>query len=98
MKQNAGKKRRELILNEGDLVYLKLHPQRQHPLLQTSNRKLFPRYAGPFLIIKKISDVAYQLKLTNDAPIHDVFHVSLLKPALGRTEQANPNLIHEVNA
>ena len=39
--------------------------------------KLAPRYVGPFKIIGKRGDLAYQLELpSNFANMHDVFHVS----------------------
>ena len=41
--------------------------------------KLAPRYVGPFKIIGKGGDLAYQLELlSNFANVHDVFHVSQL--------------------
>ena len=35
---------------------------------------------GPFEIIRKISKVAYELKLPDTWSVHPVFHISLLKP------------------
>ena len=45
------------------------------------NQKLQPCYYRPFPITDRIGKVAYQPKLPPYAQIHNVFHVSLLKPA-----------------
>ena len=38
-----------------------------------------PRYCGPFEILTRIGQVAYQLALTPNLRVHNVFHISLLK-------------------
>jgi len=40
-------------------------------------------YFGPFRIVQHIGIVAYKLLLPNDACIHPMFHVSLLKRCIG---------------
>ena len=35
---------------------------------------------GPFEIVRKVSDLAFELKLPNNMRCHPVFHVSLLEP------------------
>jgi hypothetical protein len=45
--------------------------------------KLAPRFIGPFKILKKRGEVAYQLELPPQlSDVHDVFHVSQLKKCL----------------
>ncbi|KAK4706922.1 hypothetical protein R3W88_033523 [Solanum pinnatisectum] len=46
--------------------------------------KLSTRYVSPYQILKRIGKVAYELDLPNElAPVHPVFHVSLLKKCIG---------------
>ncbi len=60
----------------------------QKVLLDTRNlnlktpgsRKLMARWAGPFKITEKIGSHAYRLDLEGTLKIHNVFHVSLIKP------------------
>ncbi len=42
--------------------------------------KLLPSFIGPFKILRKIADQAYELELPPTMKIHDVFHISLLRP------------------
>ena len=45
--------------------------------------KLAPRYVGPFKILERHGEVAYQLELLERlSGVHDVFHVSQLKKSL----------------
>ena len=46
--------------------------------------KLSLRYIGPYEILQRVGNVAYELKLPNDlASVHLMFHVSMLKRCLG---------------
>lgn len=65
------------------MVYLMLQPYHQSTLKKSGAEKLKPRYYGPFRVIKRVGDVAYELDFTGDSRVHNVFHVSRLKKALG---------------
>ncbi|MCO5556977.1 hypothetical protein L7F22_010532 [Adiantum nelumboides] len=49
--------------------------------------KLARKYYGPFQILRPIDETAYQLKLPCHWPIHNAFHVSLLKAYKGDPPQ-----------
>eukprot|EP00253_Pinus_taeda_P017969 PITA_17969 len=68
----------------GDMVYLRLQPYRQSSLKQKGAKKLKPRFCGPYRVIRRIGQVAYELELPQGSKIHNIFHVSCLKKALGK--------------
>ena len=92
MVQQANKGRTECSFEEGDLVYLKLHPFRRNVLNNSSLHKLAARIFGPFKICRKVGKVAYELDLPPSTRIHPVFHVSLLKKHVGVAAQVSVEL------
>lgn len=43
-----------------------------------------PCFYGPYKIIRKVGEVAYELELPPERKIHNVFHVSCLKKDMGQ--------------
>jgi hypothetical protein len=81
-KSYSDKKRREVTINPGDFVYLKVSPIRGTRRFQVHG-KLAPWYIGPYRVQKKIGAVAYRLELPEGMiDIHPVFHVSQLRRCL----------------
>jgi hypothetical protein len=81
---------RLLEFKEGDYVYLKVSPLRGMRRFKDKG-KLSPRFIGPFLILKRVGEVAYQLELPDHlADVHDVFHISQLKKCLRVPEEQLP--------
>ncbi|KAF7813635.1 Ty3/gypsy retrotransposon protein [Senna tora] len=89
MKDQADSKRCEVSYNVGDAV-LRLQPYKQRSLAKQKHEKLSPRFFGPYKIIRKIGAVAYELELPSSSRIHPIFHVSLLRPALGQALPTAP--------
>jgi len=62
---------------EGDVVLLSTENIRRAGI---GTAKFMPLWIGPFKVIKRVEPTAYELELARDMRMHDVFHVSLLKP------------------
>ena len=94
-KSYADTRRRELTFQVGDFMYPMVSPVRGLRRFKVKG-KLAPRYIGPFQILQRIGEVAYQLELLQQlADVHNVFHVSQLKKCLRVPEEQIP--IEELN-
>eukprot|EP00253_Pinus_taeda_P018989 PITA_18989 len=80
----ADRGRVERQFEVGDMVYLRLQPYRQWSLKQKGAEKLKPYFYGPYRVIHRIGQVAYELELPQGSKILNIFHVSCLKKALGQ--------------
>jgi hypothetical protein len=80
-------RRRELSFEVGDFMYLKVSPMRGLCHFKVRG-KLAPRSIGPFKIMEKRGEVAYQLEFPSQlSDVHDMFHVSQSKKCLRVPEE-----------
>ncbi|KAF8113088.1 hypothetical protein N665_0057s0038 [Sinapis alba] len=77
--RKANKKQTKVVFEEGDLVWVHLRKER---FQEERKSKLIPRIDGPFQILRKISDIVYQLDLQGKYAISSSFNVSDLSPFL----------------
>ena len=77
-KSQADLKRTPKEFQVGEHVFIKVMPMKSSLRLGIC-AKLAPRYCGPFEILSRIGQVAYQLTLPPNLKVHNVFHISILK-------------------
>ena len=75
-----------------DLVYLRLQPYRQYSLKKKAEEKLQPIFYGPYNIIRKVGEVAYELDFLAKIKIYNFFHASCLKKVVGKWIVASEDL------
>jgi hypothetical protein len=68
----------------GDLIFLRLHPYRQSSLKKSGAEKLKPHFYGPYKVMRRVREVAYELEFPEGSRIHNIFHMSCLKRELGQ--------------
>ncbi|KAG9450049.1 hypothetical protein H6P81_010014 [Aristolochia fimbriata] len=79
MKKAANQHRRPVAFEVGDQVMLRIRPE-QFSMLKARKQGLIRQYEGPFRVLKKVGELAYKLQLPAAWKVHNVFHVSQLKP------------------
>ena len=65
-------------------MYLRFQLYKQTHLKRNGVEKINTIYYGPYKVIRKIGEVAYELELPKGSKIHNVFHVYCLKKAIGQ--------------
>jgi hypothetical protein len=84
MKATYDKNHKHVEFKENDMVMLSTKNMMRTATLRkatdTDNRKLFPKFIGPFQVSRVIKGQACELALPDNYGIHNVFHVSLLQP------------------
>ena len=75
-------KHRQMDFEVGEYVYLKVTPLKGRKRFQVKG-KLAPRFIGPFMILARCGNVAYQLELPeNLCEVHNMFHISQLRKCI----------------
>ena len=72
----ANQKRRDLEFEVGEFV---LFDSKNLKVKIEGARKLGHRFIGPYRILWRIGPVSYELEVTQDMKMRDVFHISLLR-------------------
>ncbi|KAH7438552.1 hypothetical protein KP509_04G020000 [Ceratopteris richardii] len=90
-KEYVDRKRSPRVSKEGDRFFLQV-PTRSTSLSTGKCTKLSPRFCGPWKIVKKLSDVTYQLEVPPDCRVHPVFHFSKLRKYISKED----NLIEAI--
>jgi hypothetical protein len=94
-KSYADPRRREVVLEVGDYAYLKVSHIRGLRRFNVRG-KLSPRFIGPFKIVERRGEVAYQLELPAQlSGVHDGFHVSQLKKCTSEV-RIDPVLLEDI--
>ncbi len=65
------KKHIPITLNSGDLVYV----ENKSEIIR---KKLEPLMIGPFKVLKKLSDISYEIECDKKGKTKDIFHISKL--------------------
>ncbi|XP_070050246.1 uncharacterized protein [Nicotiana tomentosiformis] len=83
-------RRRDMEFEVVDWVFLKISPMKG--VMHFGKKgKLSPRYIGPYIILRRIRQVAYELELPSELEfLYVVFHVSMLRKCIGDPSRVVP--------
>jgi len=81
--KRANKSRKKMLFEPGDLVWVHLRKDR---FPEQRNSKLQPRADGPFKVLHKINDNAYEIDLPSTHGVSTSVNVADLSPFLGLDE------------
>lgn len=95
MKSLADKDRCKVNFEVGGKVLVKLRKYLQNLVAQHKYHKWDKKYRGPYSLLAKIGDIAYQLEIPPIVIIHDVFHISLQKIFHPTTESISITLSND---
>ncbi|XP_070040418.1 uncharacterized protein [Nicotiana tomentosiformis] len=89
-KSYSDMRRRDLEFEVNDWVFLKLSPMKG--VMRFGKKgKLSPQYIGPYRIILRVDQVAYELEFPSKLEfVHPVFHVSILRKCIGDPSRVVP--------
>jgi hypothetical protein len=91
-KISANRHRIEQNFEVGYLVFFRLQPYRQSSLKKSGAEKLKPIFYGPYRIMHRVGEVAYEIELPEGSKIHNVVHVSCLKKVVGQSISTSEEL------
>ena len=84
MKEIYDSRHAPIFFKEGDLVNLRLHRGYNVPAI--TSKKTGQQFVGPFRVLKRVGNLAYQLELPANMRIHNVISIAHLEPATDPAE------------